>query len=162
SGLGLGLLCLSCLWVFVKVERRSSRPLVDLDLFRSRAFVCGSLAASCYFMAATSCYFLIPLYAQLLLGLSPLWAGLSMLPLSVALTATSQVAPGLTKGTSARLLTTGGLICAGTAVLLMSLFGRSTPYAHMIWPLILLGFAGGLFHPPNNTAVLAAVRPEEL
>src|SRR5215468_2519723 len=119
SRLGIGLLCLSTVGLFVAVERRSPRPLVDLALFRSRTFVCGSVAASCYFMAATSCYFLIPLYAQLLLGLSPLWAGLSLLPVSVALTATSEVMPGLAKGMSARVLTTAGLICAGTAVFLM-------------------------------------------
>jgi sugar phosphate permease len=54
------------------------------------------------------------------------------------------------------------MICASVAVLLMSMFGRNTPYVHMIWPLLLLGFGGGLFHPPNNTAVLAGVPPEEL
>jgi len=162
TGLGLAAFGACCAALFVAVERRSPRPLLPLDLFRSRVFVCGSLAASSYFMAATSCYFLIPLYAQLLLGWSPLWAGLSLVPVSVALTATSEVMPGLAKGMSARVLTTAGLICAGTAVFLMSGFGRSTSYAHMIGPLILLGFAGGLFHPPNNTAVLAAVPPEEL
>ena len=162
SRLGIGLLCLSTVGLFVAVERRSPRPLVDLDLFRSRTFVCGSVAASCYFMAATSCYFLIPLYAQLLLGLSPLWAGLSLLPVSVALTVGSQVFPGLTRGISVRVLTTTGLICVGTAVLLMGSFDRSTSYLHMMWPLILLGLAGGLFHPPNNAAVLGAVPPGEL
>ena len=162
SRLGIGLLCVGTLGLFVAVERRSPRPLVDLDLFRSRVFVCGSVAASCYFMAATSCYFLIPLYGQLLLGLSPLWAGLSLLPVSVALTVASQILPRLTRRVSVRALTTTGLICAGTAVLLMGSFGRSTSYLHMIWPLILLGLGGGLFHPPNNAAVLAAVPPGEL
>src|SRR5262245_17374103 len=101
-GLGLVLVGAVCVGLFIMVERRSSRPLVDLNLFRSRAFVCGSFAAACYFMAATSCYFLMPLYAQILMGLSPLLAGLSLLPMSVALTLASQLLPRVTKGVSAR------------------------------------------------------------
>jgi len=162
SSIGLILVGAACLWLFIVVERRSRRPLVDLGLFRSRGFVCGSVAAACYFIAASSCYFLMPLYAQLLLGLPPLLAGLSLLPVALALTGASQILPHITKGISARVLTTAGLICASVAVVLMSMFGRSTPYVHMIWPLLLVGFGGGLFHPPNNTAVLTGVPPEEL
>src|SRR5262245_34572594 len=96
---------IACFWLFIVAERRSPRPLIDLRLFKSRAFVCGSAAASCYFMAATSCYFLMPLYAQILMGLPPLLAGLSLLPMAVALTLGSQLFPHITKGVSARVLT---------------------------------------------------------
>jgi len=75
--------------LFVVVERHASRPLLDLSLFRSRGFTCGAVAAAFYFVAAVSCYFLLLLYAQVVLGLSPVMAGVLVVPLSLVLTASS-------------------------------------------------------------------------
>src|SRR5262249_56887928 len=76
---------LSLLGLFVVVERQSAGPLLDLHLFQSRAFTCGSIAAAFYLCVATFGYLLLPLYAQVVLGLSPFTAGLLLVPLSVAL-----------------------------------------------------------------------------
>ena len=57
----------AALALFVAVEQRRPQPLLTLSLFRSRAYICGSVAAAFYFVAAVSCYCLLPLYAQLVL-----------------------------------------------------------------------------------------------
>ena len=82
AGLVLVPAAVTLLGVFVLVERRSTHPLLELSLFRSRAFSCGAAAAACYFMASVTCYFLVPLYAQVVLGKTPFAAGLLLLPLS--------------------------------------------------------------------------------
>ena len=156
------LLAVALLGLFVLVEKRSVRPLLELQLFRIRPFVCGSIAAALYFVAATSCYFLLPLYAQFVLGLAPLTAGLLLVPLSVALTATSQLVGRLSGQFGVRTISTAGLLCTSTAVLVLSTLGPTASYAAMIGPVILIGIGGGLFHPPNNTAVLSAVSREHL
>jgi len=79
----------AALALFVAVEQRLAKPLLTLSLFRSRAFTFGSVAAAFYFVAAVACYFLLPLYAQLVLGRTPVMAGLLIVPLSLVLTATS-------------------------------------------------------------------------
>ena len=144
------------------VERRSAWPLLDLRLFRSRAFTCGSIAAAFYFIVATFGYFLLPLYAQIVLGLSPFSAGLLIVPLSVALTVSSQLVGHMAGRFSARIVSTAGLICTSVGVLGMSLLGATASYPYMVGVLILAGVGGGLFHPPNNSSVLGAVPPQDL
>ncbi len=161
-GLAILLAGLVLLGVFVAVERRSAWPLLDLRLFRSRAFTCGSIAAAFYFIVATFGYFLMPLYAQIVLGLSPISAGLLIVPLSVALTVSSQVVGQLAGRFSARIISTAGLICTSLGVLGMSLLGPDPGYLPIIALLVLAGLGGGLFHPPNNSSVLSAVPPQDL
>ena len=150
------------LGLFVAVERRSAWPLLDLRLLRSRAFTCGSIAAAFYFIVATFGYFLLPLYAQVVLGLSPFFAGLLIVPLSVALTVSSQLVGQMAGRFSARIVSTAGLICTSIGVLGMSLLGPMPSYPYMVGVLILAGARGGLFHPPNNSSVLGAVPPQDL
>jgi len=151
------LVAAALLGLFVFVEKRSAQPLLEVGLFRIRPFICGSIAAALYFVAATSCYFLLPLYAQFILGLPPLTAGLLLVPLSVALTATSQLVGRLSSRFGARTVSTAGLLCTSTAILLLSTLGPSATYAEIIGPVVLVGIGGGLFHPPNNTSVLNGV-----
>lgn len=153
---------LALLILFVVVERRAAWPLLDLGLFRSRAFTCGSIAAAFYFIVATFGYFLMPLYAQVVLGLSPFFAGLLLVPLSLALTASSQLVGRLGSRFSARIISTAGLICTSIGVFGMSLLSRDASYPFVVSMLVLAGMGGGLFHPPNNSAVLSAVSPQNL
>jgi EmrB/QacA subfamily drug resistance transporter len=148
--------------LFVIVERCSARPLLDLRVFRARTFTCGSAAAAIYFVAATACYFLLPLYAQTVLGLAPLTAGLLVVPLSVGLTATSQLVGHFSSRFSARMLCTAGLLCTSSAVFALSMIGPEASNAGIIGSVVLIGIGGGLFHPPNNTNVLSQVPHEYL
>jgi EmrB/QacA subfamily drug resistance transporter len=150
------------LGLFVMVERRSAWPLLDLRLFRSRGYTCGAISASFYFIVATFGYFLMPLYGQVVLKLSPFMAGLVVVPLSLALTISSQLVSRIAGRFSARLLSTVGLMCTSIGVLGMSLLGPQASYPFMIGLLILAGAGGGLFHPPNNSSVLSTVPLDEL
>jgi EmrB/QacA subfamily drug resistance transporter len=150
------------LGLFVSVEGRAPRPLLDLRLFRSRAFTCGSVAAAFYFVAAVSCYFLLPLYAQVVLGLSPVRAGVLIVPLALVMTASSLAVGRLGGRLGARTLSTAGMLCVSGALLGLSFLGPRASYAEVLWPLAVLGTASGLFHPPNNCATFSTVAPEHL
>ncbi len=162
AGLALLAAAPALLGLFVAAERRAAWPLLDLRLFRSRAFTCGSAASAFYFVAATSAYFLMPLYAQVVLGLSPFSAGLLLVPLAVALTASSQLVGRLSGRFSVRLVSTAGLACTSLAVLGMSLLGPTAPYVAVVGLVVLQGVGGGMFNPPNNSAALSAVPPPDL
>lgn len=130
--------------LFVAVERRTPQPLLNLSLFQSRAFTCGSLSAAFYFVAAVSGYFLLPLYIQSVLRLPPVMAGVFLLPLSLVLTATSLTVSRLGGRFSARTLTTLGMLCVSTAVLGFSQLGMKATFLDMLGPLILLGMGGAV------------------
>ncbi|MBD2655516.1 MFS transporter [Synechocystis sp. FACHB-383] len=148
--------------LFLIVERRLPKPLLTLNLFRSRAFLCGSVAAAFYFIAAVSCYFLLPLYAQLVLGRSPVMAGVLVVPLSLVATATSLTVSSLGDRVGGRTLSTAGMLSLSAGLLGLSWLGPHSSTAVIVWPLVLMGMGGGLFHPPNNSATLNTIPPEHL
>ena len=161
-GLAVLLAGLILLGLFVVVERRSSWPLLDLRLFRSRALPAGRLLPRSTSSSRRSGYFLLPLYAQVVLGPSPFSAGLLIVPLSVLLTVSSQLVGHMAGRFSARIVSTAGLICTSTGVVGMSLLGPKAAYAYMAGLLILAGVGGRLFHSPNNTSVLSGVPSQDL
>jgi EmrB/QacA subfamily drug resistance transporter len=158
----ISLALLAVIGLFVIVERRAPRPLLNLSLFRSRGFTCGSVMAAFYFVAAVSCYFLLPLYAQVVLGRSPVMAGVVVVPLSLVLTASSLAVGRLGGRLGARTLSTAGMLCVSGALLWLSFLGPGASYAEIVWPLVVLGVGGGLFHPPSNSVTLSNVPSEHL
>ncbi|MCP9837547.1 MFS transporter [Cyanobium sp. N.Huapi 1H5] len=152
----------AALALFVAVEQRLPKPLLTLSLFRSRAFTFGSVAAAFYFVAAVACYFLLPLYAQLVLGRSPVMSGVLIVPLSLVLTATSLTVSSLGDRAGARTLSTAGMLCVSAGLVGLSWLGPDAADASIIGPLVLLGMGGGLFHPPNNSATLNTVPAQHL
>lgn len=161
-GLGVLVAGLVLLGLFIAVERKVSWPLLDLNVFRSKAYTFGAAASAFYFIVATFGYLLMPLYAQVVLRLSPLSAGLVIVPMSLSLTITSQLVGKWSNRLSARLVSTAGLLCVTGAVFGMSLLDQNSSYALVMGLLVLAGVGGGLFHPPNNVSVLSGVPPQNL
>lgn len=105
--------------LFVRRQRRLAHPLVDLELLRSRA-VSGALAISLIGTAvAGGAILVLNLYLQTVLQLSPLRAGLIMLPSGVALIVGAVSASGLAARTRPELVLAGGfaLSAVGFAIL---------------------------------------------
>lgn len=83
--------------VFLRRQRLLAHPLIDLHLFRSRAF---SASLGVYLLAtlvAFGAYIFIAQYLQLVLGLSPLKAGLATVPSMAAFIVGSMVVPVLAR-----------------------------------------------------------------
>jgi DHA2 family multidrug resistance protein-like MFS transporter len=110
AGLALGL-------VFARRQRTLDDPMIDLDLFRVRAFN-AALATNVLGIFIAIGYFLfIAQYLQLVLGLSPLRAGLWSLPSAAGFIVGSNAAPRI-----ARLVRPAILIGAGLLMGALGLF----------------------------------------
>ncbi|MFF5566589.1 MFS transporter [Streptomyces sp. NPDC012623] len=99
--------------LFTLVEARSAVPLMPLGLFRVRAvasanaamFICGS--------ASFSTWFFMTVYAQNVLGYTPLEAGLALVPSSLSIVLGAKLAPRMMARTGARgLAVVGALVAA--------------------------------------------------
>jgi DHA2 family multidrug resistance protein-like MFS transporter len=101
AGFGIGV-------VFVRRQLRLDDPMIDLDLFRARRFN-AALATNVLGVFIAFGYFLfVAQYLQLVLGLSPLTAGLWSLPSAVGFIVGSQVGPRLVRRfTAAPVIGTG-------------------------------------------------------
>src|SRR6185437_4973650 len=80
--------------VFLAIERRVAMPLIDLDLLVDGAFGRGLVTIFAFQFGNISFYLLVTLYLQERLGLSPLHAGLIIVPLALAFTLSSRLTGG--------------------------------------------------------------------
>ncbi len=106
-GLGLALG-----FVFVRRQGRLAAPLIDLRLFRSSVFSAALVTNTLGYFAILGAFFLYAQYIQLVIGLSPLQAGLWSVPAMVGLTASSMVAPVLLRKLPVVAVMVGGLLVA--------------------------------------------------
>jgi DHA2 family multidrug resistance protein-like MFS transporter len=130
AGLGLGVL-------FVAWQRRLADPLVDLTLFRQSAFGAALSVNVFGFFAAFGSFLLIAQYLQLVLGLSPLAAGLWSVPQAAAFIVGSTLTPMLSERMRPAYVMAAGLLVAALAFL--ALTGLFAPVS-----LPVLVTAGGL------------------
>ncbi|TWD74763.1 DHA2 family multidrug resistance protein-like MFS transporter [Kribbella amoyensis] len=113
-------------YVFARRQLRLTEPLLDLRLFRRAAFSVslGAQTFGLYVLAAMQ--FLLIQYLQLVLGMSPLEAGLWTLPSAVAGIAGTLAAPFIARRLPARIAMTGGFLLALPGLALMAVPGRTT------------------------------------
>jgi EmrB/QacA subfamily drug resistance transporter len=152
--LGLFAVALVSAVSLVLYELWRDEPLLNVRFFRSAPFSGATLIAVCAFGALSGALFLNTLYLQDVRHLSPLHAGLYLLPLAVM---------GIIFGPiSGRLVGTRGsrpsLIVAGIAITISALmFTRLTDTTASIYILaanLVFGIGFGLVNPPiTNTAV---------
>ena len=77
---------------FVAWESRVADPMVELGLFRDRAFSAGCLVYGIAYLALTGMFFFLTLYSQNVLGWSALETGLSWISLNLPFLAVTPVA----------------------------------------------------------------------
>lgn len=127
---------------FVRVEARSPNPLLPPDFFAHRARVAANLTTMLLSGALSTSFLLFTFYLQDRLGLGPLAAGLTMLPLALALIACSVLVPQLLGRWGARACVLAGLGFAGVAMAVIALTAVLDAAAPWLIPAMLLIAAG--------------------
>ena len=165
TGRTLGLLAVAAalFLVFLRIETRSSSPLVPLSLFRLRNLSTANVVGVLWSAAMFAWFFLSALYLQLVLGYSPLQVGLAFLPGNLIMGA-------LSIGLSAKLVMrfgirpplTAGLLLAGLG---LALFARApvdgTFVVDVLPAMILLGLGAGMAFNPVLLAAMNDVEPQD-
>jgi len=113
AGLALGV-------VFVRRQRVLAEPLLDLSLFANRAFSAALAANTLDFFVSFAALLLIAQYLQLVLGLSPLQAGLWMLPSSMGFIVGSLLTPLLVRRARPASVMAAGMALAAAGFALLT------------------------------------------
>jgi len=144
--------------LFARRQTRLADPLIDIKLFRRAAFS-GSIATNLFAMFALVAQSLIfSIYFQLVLGWSPLRAGLAGLPgaLGAMIGGAALAAPMITALGRARVVSIG-LAASALAFSLYLLAGTTVNYPLMVVPMVLAGMGMGLALTVTADTVLATV-----
>lgn len=126
--------------VFVARQRRLSSPLLDLKLFRHGAFTAALLILMLTMATMGGSYLFITGFLQMVAGLSPVEAGLWMVPSAVASIVSAMVAPSLAKRLSMGLVIGVGL---GVSTVGYALIAFVDPVGGL--PLLIAGFVVSFF-----------------
>jgi EmrB/QacA subfamily drug resistance transporter len=153
---GLLLIGVASLVAGVFVERRSTHPIIDMRLFRTRTFVSAVGSLLCSMLALFAVGFLLPFYAEELRGFSPEHTGMLLTPFPLAMALIAPAAGALSDRVGSRWLAPLALVITATALLLlMQLDATSSTFA-MAWRLALAGAGLGMFQAPNTSALMGA------
>ena len=84
EGIGFLLAGAALLLLFARVELTAVSPLVDFHLFKIRVLVAGNIAQTLYSACWAGLLLLFALFLEIVLGYTPLQAGIGVIPIEVA------------------------------------------------------------------------------
>jgi len=141
---------------FLVRERSTRFPLVPLRLFRSRSFSVANVIALAFSIGMFGAVFLLSQYLQIVMGYTPLQAGLRTLPWTAAPMLVAPIAGVLVTRVGVRpLLASGMLLQAGSLATLAVVSVPGAGYPSLIPAFVMGGVGMGLTFAPSATAVLA-------
>ena len=149
------------LGAFTLHQRRlaaNGSPLVNLALFRERAFSAGVVTNLAYQMMMASFFLVLALFLQDGLGLSALQSGLIFLPLGLGYFAASMQSGKIAARLGPQVLAIGALIVSAGYLLLAAMLHDGAGW--LIPGLVVSGVGMGLVIAPMPAIVLARVKPE--
>jgi len=147
--------------LFVAIEARSARPLVPLPFLRNRNRGGGFAVMLLLGAAMLSLIYFLTQYLQEVLHYSPIDAGVAYLPIPVLVGGTGLVVSRLVKRFGTRPFLTAGPLAVAGGLYWVSFVTRSSTYADIVGPLVLVGLGMGLsFVPLTLNAVSSVARHE--
>lgn len=132
------------------------QPLLDVTLFAAPVLRLAALANVTTMFALTGLLFFSAQYLMLVLGLSPLDAGLVLLPGFVATMLAGLAAARLGRYLPLRALVPAGLLLAAAGYLVVTALGGDRDAAMLAVAAVLVGAGIGLSETITNDAILAA------
>jgi EmrB/QacA subfamily drug resistance transporter len=144
-----------CVAGFVFAETKVKFPLMDLTLFRIRAFSAGMASNLMASMSRGALSLVLVFYFQGVLQDGAFAAGLKLIPFSVAFVTFGPLSGYLSDRFGSRGFATAGLLVTSLALFWFGLFPFGD-YGHLLVPMVIAGIGGGMFVAPNVASIMNA------
>ncbi|WP_406437302.1 MFS transporter [Streptomyces sp. NBC_00631] len=144
-------------------QNRAPSPLLPLHIVRERNRAGSFLTMALATVAMFGLFLFLTYYLQIILGYSPVRAGLGFLPLTLAIiTGSTQISARLLHRVAPRLLMVPGMLLAACGLLLLTRITVHSSYPTEILPaLLLMGLGMGLTFMPVFATATAGVAPQD-
>jgi MFS family permease len=154
--------------IFGIVETKIAEPMFRMSLFKIRAFAAGNAASLMSSMARGGLQFMLVIWlAGIWLPLhgynftvTPLWAGIYMLPLTAGFLIAGPVSGYLSDRYGSRPFATAGLLVAACGFTGLMLLPVDFPYWAFALIIFCNGIGSGLFASPNTSSIMSSVPAE--
>ena len=141
---------------FVIAEMKVQSPMMDVTLFKIRAFSAGMVSNFLASIARGAVLLLLVFYFQGARLLDALTAGILLIPFSIAFVSVGPLSGYLSDRYGARAFSTGGLLVSAVAFVWFATMPADIPYNIFVLPMILAGIGGGMFVAPNISSIMNA------
>ncbi len=160
---GLAVAAVALLGLFVAQERRAAEPILPLRLFREPVFVVVSGALFLTTLAFFAVIVYMPVYLQVVTGVSATASGFLLLPLMLAATA-STAASGRVMSRTGRykVFPVAGLSLMAVGLLLLAQIGTATAHVTVAALLVLFGLGFGMVSQVLTVAIQNNVERRDL
>lgn len=148
-------------FVFVRVEKASSAPMLPLAVIRQRQFTVANLVTFIVYAALGGALFLLPVELQVVDHYSPLESGVALMPVTVVMLALSARSGRLASRIGPRMQMSIGPVIVGAGLVLLVRTTSDTSYLTAVAPAVLvfgLGLAATV--APLTITALGAVSEE--
>jgi EmrB/QacA subfamily drug resistance transporter len=142
-------------------RRRGSAALIDLSLFRRRAFAAAAAMNFLLPIALFGTLILLPLYYQIVRQQDALSIGLLMIPQGLGAAVSMPIAGWLTDRLGARLIVVAGLTVALVGTLAYTTVDVATSYRYLAAALFVIGLGIGSTIMPSMAAAFQTLEREE-
>ncbi|QSO51811.1 DHA2 family efflux MFS transporter permease subunit [Alicyclobacillus curvatus] len=155
------MLSVIALGIFFKHELHATNPVIELSLFRSKAFALGNIAGYMSFIMMMMPGFLLPLYMHNVLHISTAHIGLLLTPQAITMVLLSPVGGWMADKYGPKWPATIGLALATAGLGSMAFLSPSSSYVDIVICQAVFGLGMGIFTSPNNVSVLESAPVEK-
>jgi EmrB/QacA subfamily drug resistance transporter len=146
---------------FVLAELRAKNPVLNVRYFKKPAFATSTVIAFTVYFGTFAIFFMVALYLQVVVSVSPLGLALDFVPLAVGMVAASIFTGRWVAAQGPRLPMAVGCLLAGIGILLTN--SMVTPHVgigQIGWTMFIAGVGVGMALVPVTSASLGSVPPE--
>ncbi len=144
---------------FVSRQLRSASPMLDVRLFRRGSFGGAVLVNLFSVIALVGFLFFVSQHLQLIVGLSPVAAGLALVPGLVAMIAAGLAVVPVARRVRANVLVPSALALSAAGYLVIALFADGGSIAPIVIAFVLLGVGIGAAETVSNELILSSAPP---
>ncbi|HSS74839.1 MAG TPA: MFS transporter [Gaiellaceae bacterium] len=146
---------------FVLLERNQRLPMLELALFRNKAFSGANAVMLLVGLAMFGIFFYVSLYVQQILGFSAIQAGASFLPWTLLIILLAPQAGRLSDRIGPRPFVTAGMVILSGAMIVFSRMGLHESFWGLLPGMLLGGVGMSAAMAPVTAAAMQSVRPDK-
>jgi MFS family permease len=145
--------------VFVNIEKKADKPVIEIRLFRNINFLLSNLAALFNYGATFALSYLLSIYLQMVKGYGADVSGLILITQPAIQAALSPIAGRLSDRYSPYRIASIGMSLCTLSLVSFIFMNADSPIWHILASLVLAGLGVALFSSPNTNAIMSCVKP---
>ncbi len=148
--------------LFIRLERKSESPLIQLQIFKNRLFSLSVFCGFITFVALFCSNIILPFYLQDVMSYTPQNAGLILMTYPLILMVAAPASGHLSDKIGSEILTFIGLVLTSVGLFFMSTLNEHSSLPAMLIFIAAMSLGMGLFQSPNNALIMSTVTREQL